>query len=152
MPSNWGVRVREWTLDTSAELKGLRDSLHEALTGRPDADAALDDVPEKMVVVATELATNALKYGLPPTVVRLYRTDDHFILDVADHDTTVLPEYAECRPPGAGGLGLQIARRLALDIGWFVAEPTKHVWATFPRTATPSASGQAGQDCGRATI
>jgi serine/threonine-protein kinase RsbW len=86
----------------------------------------------KMVLVATELATNALRHGLPPTVVRLFRVGDEFIIDVADHDPTILPEYADARPPGAGGLGLRLAREFALDIGWFVDDETKHVWARFP--------------------
>ena len=86
----------------------------------------------KMVLVATELATNALRHSLPPTVVRLFRVGDEFIIDVAYHDPQILPEYADARPPGAGGLGLRLAREFSLDIGWFVNHRTKHVWAKFP--------------------
>jgi hypothetical protein len=125
--------IHSWVLDTPAELKLLRASLYEALTGEPFPDQAeLDDVPEKMVLVATELATNALRHGLPPTVVRLGRAGDDFVLDVSDQDPRIIPEFAEARPPGAGGLGLQVARKLALDIGWYIADGTKHVWARFP--------------------
>ena len=128
------TEIRSWALGTPAELRQLRASLYEALTGEPFLrDAQLDDVPEKMVLVATELTTNALRHGLPPTVVRLCRAEDgDFVLDVSDRDPQIIPEFAEARPPGGGGLGLQVARKLALDIGWYVTDGTKHVWAMFP--------------------
>ncbi len=132
VPHSWGVPVQQWVLTTAAELRQLRAALLAALTGSADPAAEMDDVPAKMLLVATELATNALRHGLPPTVVRLFRIDDEFIIDVADHDPTILPEYADARPPGAGGMGLRLAREFSLDIGWFVADETKHVWARFP--------------------
>ena len=130
-PSVWGTEVHTWVLDSPTQLRALRASLHEALTGDAALSGQLDDVPEKMVLVATELATNALRHGRPPTVVRLHRADDHYIIDVADQDPQILPEYADARPPGAGGLGLQLASQFSLDIGWFVTDDTKHVWAQF---------------------
>jgi hypothetical protein len=128
------TEICSWALATPAELSRLRAALYEALTGEPFLrEAQLDDVPEKMVLVATELATNALRHGLPPTVVRLGRAEDgDFVLDVSDQDPQIIPEFAEARPAGAGGLGLQVARTLALDIGWYLVDGTKHVWAMFP--------------------
>ena len=124
--------IQTWVLDTPAELKLLRASLYQALTGRVfPSDAQLDDIPEKLVLVATELATNALRHGLPPTIVKLGRSGDRFVLDVADHEPQVPPTLAEDRAPGQGGLGLQVARKLAVDVGWYVLDGTKHVWAEF---------------------
>jgi serine/threonine-protein kinase RsbW len=126
------VEVAQWVLDSFTELRSLRSSLHQALTGEPLPDGGfLDEVPEKVAVVATELATNAIAHARPPTVVRLRRTDDSFILDVADDEPATSPEYAEDRPLGAGGLGLQLVRDLALDIGWYIDGSVKHVWARF---------------------
>jgi anti-sigma regulatory factor (Ser/Thr protein kinase) len=85
-----------------------------------------------MAVVATELATNALRHGLPPTEVRLLRDHDRLIIDVADHDMAAAPVLDEDRPLGAGGLGLQLAREFAVDVGWYLSDLTKHVWAGFP--------------------
>jgi serine/threonine-protein kinase RsbW len=131
-PSEQSVEVRRWVLDSPTQLRELRASVHETLTGRPwTADTELADVPEKIMIVATELATNALRHGLPPTIVRLCRSDGRFVLDVADQDPQALPEYADARPPGAGGLGLRLAAELALDVGWYIADNTKHVWARF---------------------
>ena len=132
-PPTPNVEVAQWVLDSYDELRSLRASLHQALTGEPLPEGGtLDEVPEKVAVVATELATNALAHTHPPTIVQLRRTDEAFILDVTDEDPDAFPELAEGRPPGAGGLGLQLARKLALDIGWYVEGELKHVWAQFP--------------------
>jgi serine/threonine-protein kinase RsbW len=132
------TELRRWVLDTPSELKTLRASLHEALTGNVlPAGAELDEVPEKVVLVATELATNALRHGLPPTTVRLGKAtvaaegEHRFVLDVMDHAPDVVPVFSEDRELGQGGLGLQLARRFALDIGWYVNGESKHVWAEF---------------------
>jgi serine/threonine-protein kinase RsbW len=131
-PPTPNAEIAEWVLDSFAQLQSLRSSLHKALTGEPLPDGSyLDQVPEKMAVVATELATNALAHTRPPTIVQLRRTDDTFILDVADEDPAVLPEFAKDRPPGAGGLGLLFVRDMALDFGWYIVGDVKHVWAEF---------------------
>lgn len=124
------VELRRWTLDDFGELRGLRASLREAL--RETTADGLGDLCDRVTVVATELATNALRHGLPPTVVRLMREDDHLILDVADHDLDARPRMDEDRPLGAGGLGLKLAQTFAIDVGWYAADRTKHVWASFP--------------------
>ena len=126
------AEIQTWVLDSPGELRLLRASLYKAITGRDfPKHAQLDDVPEKLVLVATELATNALRHGLPPTIVKLGRSGNRFILDVADHEPQVPPALADDRPPGQGGLGLLLAGKLALDLGWYVEDGTKHVWAEF---------------------
>ena len=110
-----------WVLDNSTQLRLLRSSLQQALTGHPPvAGDTLGDVPERMVLVATELATNAIVHGRPPTEVRLLRTTDCFVLDVADRDLTRIPELADTRPLHAGGRGLQLARSFSLTV-WVMA-------------------------------
>ncbi|PRY27040.1 hypothetical protein CLV70_1113 [Pseudosporangium ferrugineum] len=127
------IELQQWVLDSPGQLRILRASLHKAITGEVLAEnAPLDEVPEKMVLVATELATNALRHGLPPTIVRLGRAGDRFVLDVLDHSPEAAPQFSEGRPLGQGGLGLQLAKKFALEIGWYVEAEVKHVWAEFP--------------------
>ncbi|MCY1137573.1 ATP-binding protein [Actinoplanes sp. Pm04-4] len=128
-PHPAAVELRCWTLDSFGELRTLRAALREAIETHTDE---VDDLFDKMAVVATELATNALRHGLPPTEVRLLREDDHLILDVADHDMGTLPELDQGRPLGAGGLGLQLTKTFAIDVGWYRTSSTKNVWASFP--------------------
>jgi serine/threonine-protein kinase RsbW len=127
--------ARSWTIDSSRQLSALRSAISEAMTGGAAEDVPepeLDAVAENMVLIASELATNALKYGMPPTVVRLLRHDATFLLDVADHDPCTTPYVAGDRPAGDGGLGLHIAQRLAQDVGWYATDTAKHVWAMLP--------------------
>jgi len=127
------TELSRWVLDSVTQLKLLRASLHEAVTGEALAEGgSLDEVPEKVCLVATELATNALRHGLPPTTVRLGRAGDRYVLDVADHAPDVVPEYSEERAVGEGGLGLQLSKKFALETGWYVEGDSKHVWAEFP--------------------
>jgi serine/threonine-protein kinase RsbW len=127
------TEVGRWVLDSPAELRTLRGALYREICGREmSLGGSLDDVPERLVLVASELATNAIRHGLPPTIVRLLRNGTRFVLDVADHDLSVLPELADSRPVGAGGLGLKLAQQLSLEVGWFATDETKHVWAAFP--------------------
>ncbi len=127
-------RLARWVLDGPNQLSGLRAGLTRSLRGAgAEYSGGLTGVADQMVLVASELATNALVHGLPPTLVDLMATDDEFLLDVIDHAPDEAPELAEGRPIGHGGLGLQIAARMAMDVGWFTEGTGKHVWATFPR-------------------
>jgi anti-sigma regulatory factor (Ser/Thr protein kinase) len=130
VPHPAAVELRRWRLESFRELRRLRADLRDVMAGG-DARAP-GDLAERMAVVATELATNALRHGLPPTEVRLLRDHDRLIIDVADHDMAAAPVLDEDRPLGAGGLGLQLAREFAVDVGWYLSDLTKHVWAGFP--------------------
>ncbi len=125
--------VRTWMLDNTAELSRLRHELAAETGGDP---GRLDPVGERMVLIASELATNALLHGIPPTFVTLSRCDSHLLLDVADHDVRSEPRIAGERAAGMGGFGLQIARRLSQDVGWYADETTKHVWALLESQPT----------------
>lgn len=124
------AELRRWVLADSTELRVLRALLSDAVGMPVAAGHARDEVVKKILIVVTELATNALKYGLPPTVVRLCRSGQDYVIDVVDHNPATLPEQAQQQRPGFGGLGLVLARALALDVGWYITT-TKHVWAPF---------------------
>jgi len=128
VPYPRAAEICRWTLGSFGELRRLRAGLRTAV----DVAAAGPDVIDRITVVANELATNALRYGLPPAVVRLLREGDRLIIDVSDRDREAEPRVAENRPLGGGGLGLQLTRRFAIDVGWYATELTKHVWASFP--------------------
>ncbi|WIM92852.1 ATP-binding protein [Actinoplanes oblitus] len=124
--------LRTWILTDATELRQLRASLHRELTGHPRLPAEdSDDILDRIVLVATELATNAIRHGIPPTEVRLLRNPDSLILDVADHDLSTIPELADTRPLHAGGRGLLLAQSFSLDVGWYATQDTKHIWAAF---------------------
>jgi hypothetical protein len=125
--------VREWSLDSLTDLSRVRrELLTEVTAPHAEPQLRLGQVPENMVLVASELATNALQHGHPPTVLSLHSDQDDYLLDVGDTNLEGTPVYAGERPSGAGGFGLMIARRLSQVVGWYTTETTKHVWAIFP--------------------
>ncbi|MEV6846627.1 ATP-binding protein [Actinoplanes sp. NPDC051411] len=132
-PDSVGTPVQCWVLDDATQLQSLRSSLYAALTGQPMPEGGvLDEIPEKIALVATELATNALTHARPPTQVRLHRTEHVFLLYVIDHDVDDPPVARETSSSTPGGVGLHLADDIADDLGWYVEDHTKHVWAEFP--------------------
>jgi serine/threonine-protein kinase RsbW len=129
--------VATWCVHTLAETRVLRSKLLDCMTpnGATAPAGVFGSVAQDVLVVASELATNALRHGRPPTVVQLLRRGNSLALDVADHDASSAPVIAGQRPVGEGGYGMVIARRLAEDVGWYTTPPTKHIWATFAAQA-----------------
>ena len=116
--------VAAWTLRSTADLRLLRRALHDALhTAR--------QVTGPVVLTASELATNALRHGVPPVVVALARVEGGYLLDVADGSIDAVPTYSTYRPAGEGGFGLYLVGRLADEVGWYAADGRKHVWAVL---------------------
>ncbi|MET3427508.1 anti-sigma regulatory factor (Ser/Thr protein kinase) [Actinoplanes tereljensis] len=130
LPYPRAAELCRWELGAFGDLRDLRAALRQAVAGT--MTTATGDAVERMALVVTELATNALRHGLPPTVVRLLREGDRLIIDVADHHRYAEPAVDAGRPLGAGGLGLQLTQTFALDVGWYATGLTKHVWASFP--------------------
>jgi serine/threonine-protein kinase RsbW len=124
--------VQQWILADSTELRQLRASLRQALDRQfPDPGREGDDIAASMAIVATELASNALRHAQPPAVVTLSRTRRTFVLDVGDDHPASAPRIADERHDDHGGRGLRIVQQLALRTGWYIAHGRKHVWAQF---------------------
>ncbi|MEU4594774.1 ATP-binding protein [Micromonospora aurantiaca (nom. illeg.)] len=133
-PPPQATELERWVLDSPEDLRGLRASLRDALNRHGLVQGAdLDEVPHLVVLVATELASNALRHGRPPTIITLLATDDRFLLDVADHDVSSVPELTDIHPMDSGGRGLFLAQSVSLDVGWYGTEKTKNIWASFSR-------------------
>lgn len=128
VPRPAATELRRWSLDSVGGLRHLRAGLREAVAGTPLGD---DDGLDRLAVVATELATNALRHGRPPALIRLLQRPGVLILDVADQDVDGEPLFDQERPVGLGGLGLHLARTFASDLGWYRTVDTKHIWARF---------------------
>lgn len=90
------------------------------------------ELAERLTIVATELAGNALRHGRAPAVVAVLRGEHSLLIDVALNVPGSRPVIDEQRASGDGGLGLVLAQRLAEDVGWFPTSTGKRVWAPFP--------------------
>lgn len=114
----------------------LRDDLGATLPAVPRA--RLEDVPESVILVASELATNALSYAGLPATVRLLERDGEYLIEVVDPAPDRAPVPVGGGPTGQGGFGLLLVARLADEVGWFRTATAKHVWARFAvRAAQP---------------
>ena len=132
-----GDELQRWSLGEQAHLSEMRASLHQALIDHALVGDERDaDVADDVVLVATELAANALYHAMPPTTVRLLRDETRFVLDVADQDPATMPQIVAASLTRERGRGLFIAHAMAQQVGWYLTGTAKHVWAAFPITDT----------------
>ena len=67
---------------------------------------------ERLVLIADELTSNALRHGGLPVATALSRTGDQWLVAVSDTSTEVPPAPAVGRDPGLGGFGLYLVADL----------------------------------------
>jgi serine phosphatase RsbU (regulator of sigma subunit)/anti-sigma regulatory factor (Ser/Thr protein kinase) len=121
------------------------------------ADWGLDELLDDVVLLTSELVTNAVTHAGTPMTVAVVREEDRLRIDVFDqHPTRVLPVGANARP-GAGehGRGLLITSALATAWGVEYRRDHKRVWAAFALVETtldvdaPNGGVPEGQDVRR---
>jgi two-component sensor histidine kinase len=86
---------------------------------------------ERLVLIADELTSNALRHGGPPVATALSRQSERWLIAVNDSSTDVPPSPAEGRDPGLGGFGLYLVADLSAAHGWFLMRGSKSVWAVI---------------------
>jgi two-component sensor histidine kinase len=124
-------------LSSTADLAGLRARLRQTLTGSATvAHPEREHWSERLVLIADELTSNALRHGGSPVATALSRTGDQWLVAVSDTSTDVPPTPAVGRDPGLGGFGLYLVADLSSRHGWFVARGAKTVWAVVPAADT----------------
>ncbi|QGQ19411.1 ATP-binding protein [Cellulomonas sp. JZ18] len=126
------VTVARWRIDQLSDLARLRRDLRVAVaagTGMPAP--TVPRIVADLTLVASELATNALRHGAPPVIVELGARDGAFLVGVTDQDAAQEPVVAGRRAPGAGGFGLVITQSVAASAGWHVNGTGKRVWAVL---------------------
>lgn len=123
--------VRVWELSRLEDLATVRAALRVLLCGTEPGDTGIDQLPDRIVLAASELAANAMRHGAPPAELRLLTDGEAWVLDAVDHDAARGPRLARRRRPGDGGYGLVLVRRLSDGVGSYVTGDAKHVWARF---------------------
>ena len=124
-------------LGSLSELASLRARLRTSLTGSPAVvHPERDHWSERLVLIADELTSNALRHGGAPAATALSRAGDQWLVAVSDASADVPPAPAVDRDPGQGGFGLYLVADLSVQHGWCVARGTKTVWAVVPATGT----------------
>lgn len=117
-------------LGSVAGLARLRRLLRAETTGRSTvAHPDREHWAERLVLIADELTSNALRHGRGPVATALSRLGDEWMVAVSDHSPDVPPVPAEGRDPRLGGHGLYLIADLAVRHGWSSHRGVKTVWA-----------------------
>ena len=107
-----GAVVAEIEFALDCDLRQVRK-----VAGRAGTEAGLSaERAAELVIVVSELATNALVHGRSPARLRACRDDRALTLEVSDGGDNGLEPMAGFRPPvrnTVGGVGLWISRQLA---------------------------------------
>jgi anti-sigma regulatory factor (Ser/Thr protein kinase) len=121
-----------------AELRLLPEGASSALARQFTTDVlalwAYEGRHDDVVLVVSELVTNAVRYGYGVPVLRLSGTSAHVRVEVTD-DNPTLPKPGTPRPAG-GGWGLNLIQTLAADWGAVRRNGGKVVWCEM--TAGPA--------------
>jgi len=119
-------------LHSLAELRALRARLRRTLTGSATvAHPEREHWSERLVLVADELTSNALRHGGAPVATALSRLADRWLVCVNDSSTAVPPQPAQGRDPTLGGFGLYLVADLSAAHGWWLDRGAKSVWAVL---------------------
>jgi signal transduction histidine kinase len=117
-------------LHSLAELARLRARLRATLTGSATVERPEHEHwSERLVLIADELTSNALRHGGPPVATSLSSGRDQWLLTVRDSSLEVPPLPAKGRDPGLGGFGLYLVADLSARHGWAQERGAKTVWA-----------------------
>jgi anti-sigma regulatory factor (Ser/Thr protein kinase) len=120
------TEIGAWTVRGVDDVATVRAELQRAITATGAHDASHD----RIILVASELATNAVRHGSQPVRVRLLFAGTSVVVDVVDHRPDA-PPVVGTSGAGTGGFGLVLAARAAAVLGWSRSARTKHVWAQF---------------------
>lgn len=104
-----------------------------AVTARAQELGLPDDVCDDVVLLVSELVTNAIRYASPPVRLELQSCDQDVVVTVTD-GSCEHPTARQADDQAEGGRGMLLVDRLASDHGVRVDAPGKAVWARVRRS------------------
>jgi hypothetical protein len=133
--------IGSWDLVDVSDIAAVRREAAR-LCGRippfllPPGSPVLAAAKERLVVILTELAANALTHADPPVAVALENSPTSWFLAVSDGSPGRPPLPTDGTPADRGGRGLALMTALASSCGWFTDAGTKVIWAEIPDQAS----------------
>lgn len=121
--------IVEWVLpDDLSAARAARVHVADDLTRRGVPDSVAADI----VLVASELAANAIRHGSPPALLSLDYATSRVRVTVSNQAAASAEPRILDAPADAGhGRGLAIVRELAEQVGWERDGDRLDVWAEF---------------------
>ena len=147
-PTQYAAALTSWRADTPApdsdgtqldlqleslgDLSRVRRSVRQYLLGSlgtaGDLPPAVEDAVDEALLVVDELASNALRHGLPPAGLHLADLGVCWLAAVTDAAPDRRPTPAQDRPEGQGGYGLYVGAALTPADGVNYDRACKTVW------------------------
>jgi anti-sigma regulatory factor (Ser/Thr protein kinase) len=119
-------------------VQAARDFVTAVLREWPTPRALVHDV----VLLVSELVTNAVIHGRPPIELRLRTSDGQVVLEVRDH-ATYLPRRLRPTPEDEHGRGLQLVALIADRWGTRPTPDGKSVWCVLSISSDAAERGVA---------
>ncbi|WP_327407020.1 ATP-binding protein [Streptomyces sp. NBC_01288] len=104
----------------------------------------LGDLADDMVLVVSELVTNAVQHGEGPIVMVLQQRDDTILAEIADTSPS-LPVPRTQSTEGESGRGLSLVEAFSDDWGCRTRRRRRGKWVWCSRSLSPVATSQVGQ-------
>ena len=121
--------IVEWVLpDDLSAARAARAHMADALARQGVSHALADDI----VLVASELAANAIRHGSPPALLALDCAAERIRVTVSNHGASAEPRILDAPADAGHGRGLAMVRELAEQVGWERDGDRLDVWAEFP--------------------
>lgn len=118
------------------ELDGDPDSAsrsRHAVTAVLDGWGCEDGTRADLLLVVSELVTNAMVHGAEPIVVTMVRAPERVRVEVTDGASESSPHTNRAATTAENGRGLAVVTRLAVAWGWSATPGAgKTVWAELP--------------------
>lgn len=118
--------IVEWVLPDDLSAAGAaRVRVADDLRRRGVPDAAAGD----LVLIASELAANAIRHGSPPALLRLDYSDERVRVTVSNHGSASDPRILDATDEAGHGRGLAMVQSLSDAMGWDRDGERLDVWA-----------------------
>ncbi|MFD3570205.1 SpoIIE family protein phosphatase, partial [Streptomyces sp. NPDC058667] len=126
--------LAQWTVPFDFAAVGTARAHVEECLRRWDHPAD----PFTVSLVASELVTNAVRYGAPPLTLRLIRTSTTTLICEVGDTGQAAPHLRHAKAVDEGGRGLLICATLAENWGVRHTDDGKTVWAELGEESAPS--------------
>lgn len=131
------AQEREFDADTAAIRRAREFAVAAADANGVEAPTQVAELAERLALVVSELASNAVLHAGTPFTVRVWRGPDRVRVEVLDRSDR-LPTPRDHDPTAVSGRGLAIVGTLADRWGVEVVGDGKCVWAELPVQAEPT--------------
>ena len=95
------------------------------------------DTVDDLVLIASELAANAVRHGAPPALLRIEETDGHIRVTVSNHGDAPDPRVLTADEGSGHGRGLAMVEAMADEVGWSRTGDRLDVWAEVSLQQAP---------------